>query len=179
VTVAGGTEHEARPSGSISGWGDRLLSAIGKERSRHWHPTPGRRSASPSASRKGRAKIPVGIGAAEVSESDHHEIAQLVARLGITAERVQQEYAQIALFSGASRIGDLMALCQRRRRFSPTLTPLRSRRLRQPAREVASTHKSLRQESGARRNRPTRRHVRFSCTAPGRRYARGSRGGCA
>jgi hypothetical protein len=47
--------------------------------------------------RKGRAKILVGIGAAEVSESVHDEIAQLVARLGITAERVRQEYAQIAL----------------------------------------------------------------------------------
>ena len=51
-----------------------------------------------------RARIPVGIGAAEVSASDHDEIAQLVARLGITVVGVQQEYIQIAFF-------DLRGVC--------------------------------------------------------------------
>jgi hypothetical protein len=128
-----------------------------------------------------RARIPVGIGAAEVSDSDHDEIAQLCRSArhhgggcpaGICPNRVFRSPPRL-------RIRDLMALCQRRLRFSPTLMPLRSRKLRQPAREAASTHQALRQESGARRNRPICRHVRYSGTAPGRRYARGSRGGCA
>src|SRR5712692_4564272 len=58
-----------------------------KERTSTLAPRSGRRSASPSASRKVHAKISASVGAAEAPEPDRGEIAERAARLGITAER--------------------------------------------------------------------------------------------
>jgi Terminase small subunit len=55
----------------------------------------GRRPASRSTSR--RTKIAIKPGAAEASEPNRGEIIERTARLGITSERVRQEYARIAV----------------------------------------------------------------------------------
>jgi phage terminase small subunit len=68
-------------------------------------PRPGRRSVSPSASGKGSAKTPLRSGATDVAEPDRDDITERAARLGITADRVLQEYARIA-FADLRRIAD-------------------------------------------------------------------------
>ena len=102
---SGGTERRKRGlPGPYLGGAIALYHRMARKERRH------RRHSGSSvgisiSSRKGRAKIPVGIGAAEAPESDHDEITQLAARLGITAERALQEYPQIA-FSDLRRVAD-------------------------------------------------------------------------
>jgi hypothetical protein len=55
------------------------------------------RSATPSALRKVRARGPVKPEVAEALEAGGDDIAERAARLGITPERVLQEYARIAV----------------------------------------------------------------------------------
>jgi hypothetical protein len=75
------------------------------ERTSTLAPRPSRRSVSPSASRKGRCKTSVATVAAQISDPDGNEITKTAARLGITAERVLQEYARIA-FADLRRLAD-------------------------------------------------------------------------
>jgi len=64
-----------------------------------------RRSASGSLSGADRAKTAGKARAAGASEADHDDIAERAARLGITPERVLQEYARIA-FADLRRVAD-------------------------------------------------------------------------
>ena len=68
-------------------------------------PRSSRRPGSRSVSGKRRAKAVTGPGTAGTAEADGDEIAERAARLGITAERVLQEYARIA-FADLRRVVD-------------------------------------------------------------------------
>jgi Terminase small subunit len=68
-------------------------------------PRPGRPSATPLASRKIRAKDAAKTQVADSTEAGCDEIVQRAARLGITVERVLQEYARIA-FADLRRVAD-------------------------------------------------------------------------
>jgi hypothetical protein len=65
----------------------------------------GGRPGSRSASRSSRAKVAITSEAAEASEAGRDEIADRASRLGITPERVLQEYARIA-FADLRRVAD-------------------------------------------------------------------------
>jgi len=163
---SGGTERRKRGlPGPYLGGAIALYHRMARKERRHRH--SGSSVSISISSRKGRAKIPVGIGAAEGSESDHDEITQLAARLGITAERALQEYSRSRFrISAASPIGDLMALWR-------VLTSADSRRGTPPI-----PHRALRQKSGTTQS-PDISACSLQQHNGASKAIRGSRGGCA
>ena len=72
---------------------------------RIWHCAPHHRPTSRSAAGKRRAKTGIEPEIPAATQTDRDEIAERAARLGVTPERVLQEYARIA-FADLRRFAD-------------------------------------------------------------------------